>query len=79
MTYQGNTRSRVEVLATDEDNRCLGKRNQCREGKDRIEANWYRWIDSMIGMTISKYSSHQRKIRLQGKEAKEGASARVGD
>ena len=25
----------VEVLATDEDNRCLGKRNQCRVSKDR--------------------------------------------
>ena len=30
------------------------------------------WIDSMTGMTISKYPSHQGKIRLQGKEAKEG-------
>ena len=33
-----DTRSRVEVLATDEDNSCLGKRDQCREVKDRIGA-----------------------------------------
>ena len=34
MTYGVNIRSRVEVLATGEDIRCLGKRDQCREGKD---------------------------------------------
>ena len=38
VTYEVDTRSGVEVLATDEDNRCLEKRNQCREGKDRIGA-----------------------------------------
>ena len=35
VTYGVDTRSRVEVLATDEDNRCLGKHNQCRVSKDR--------------------------------------------
>ena len=34
-TYGVDTRSGVEVLATDEDNYCLGKRNQCRVSKDR--------------------------------------------
>ena len=38
MTYKVKTRSRVEVLATGEDIRCLGKRDQCREVKDEIEA-----------------------------------------
>ena len=38
MTYRGNTRSRVEVLAIDEDIRCLGKRDQYREGKDSVGA-----------------------------------------
>ena len=38
MTYEVNTRSGVEVLATSEDIRCLGKRDQCREVKDRIGA-----------------------------------------
>ena len=36
MTYRGNTRSRVEVLATDEDNHCLGKRNRDRVSKDIV-------------------------------------------
>ena len=31
-----HTRSGVEVLATDEDNRCLGKRNQGKVNKDRV-------------------------------------------
>ena len=35
VTYGVDTRSGVEVLATDEDNRCLGKRNQCRVSTDR--------------------------------------------
>ena len=35
VTYGVDTRSAVEVLATDEDNHCLGKRNQCRVSKDR--------------------------------------------
>ena len=35
VTYGVDTRSRVELLATNEDNRCLGKRNQCRVSKDR--------------------------------------------
>ena len=38
VTYGVNIRSRVEVLAIDEDICCLGKRDQCREGKNRIEA-----------------------------------------
>ena len=38
MTYKVKTRSGVEVLATSEDIRCLGKRDQCREVKDRIGA-----------------------------------------
>ena len=64
----------VEVLAISEDIRCLGKRNQCREGKDRIGAIQYLWIDSMRDMTISKCPSPQGKVRLQGKEAKEGVA-----
>ena len=36
VTYGVDTRSGVEVLTTDEDNRCLGKRNQCRVSKDRV-------------------------------------------
>ena len=35
VTYGVDTRYGVEVLATDEDNRYLGKRNQCRVSKDR--------------------------------------------
>ena len=35
VTYGVDTRSRVEVLATDEDNCCLGKHNQRRVSKDR--------------------------------------------
>ena len=35
VTYGFDTRSRVEVLTTDKDNCCLGKRNQCRVSKDR--------------------------------------------
>ena len=35
VTYGVDTRSGVEVLATDEDNCCLGKRNQCRVSKER--------------------------------------------
>ena len=38
VTYGVNIRSRVEVLTTDEDIRCLGKRDQCREGKNKIGA-----------------------------------------
>ena len=38
VTYEVKTRSWVEVLATGEDIRCLRKRNQCREGNDRIGA-----------------------------------------
>ena len=72
MTYEVNTRSGVEVLATSKDIRCLGKRDQCRELKDRIGAIQYRWTDSMKDMTESKYPSHQGKVRLKGKEAKEG-------
>ena len=41
MTYRGNTRSRVEVLATDEDNRCVGKRNRGRVSKDRVRTVQY--------------------------------------
>ena len=72
VTYKVNTRSRVEVLATSEDIRYLGKRDQCREVKDRIGAILYPCIDSMKDMTESKYPSHQGKVRLQGKKAKEG-------
>ena len=36
VTYGVDTRSGVEVLTTDEDNRYLGKRNQCRVSKDRV-------------------------------------------
>ena len=36
--HRVNTRSGVGVLAIDEGIHCLGKRNQCREGKDRIGA-----------------------------------------
>ena len=35
VTYGVDTRSGVEALATDEDNCCLGKHNQCRVSKDR--------------------------------------------
>ena len=35
VTYGVDTRSGVDVPATDEDNRCLRKRNQCRVRKDR--------------------------------------------
>ena len=38
MTYEVTTRSGVEVPATGEDIRCLGKRDQCREVKDGIGA-----------------------------------------
>ena len=38
VTYEVNTRSGVKVLATGEDIHCLGKSDQCREGKDRIGA-----------------------------------------
>ena len=36
VTYGVDTRSGIEVLAADEDIRCLGKRNQCRVSKDRV-------------------------------------------
>ena len=36
VTYRGNTRSRVEILVTNEDNRCLGKCNLDRVSKDRV-------------------------------------------
>ena len=72
MTYKMKTISGVEVLATSEDIRCLGERDQCREVKDGIGAIECQWIDSMIDVIVSKFSSHHGKIRLQGKEAKEG-------
>ena len=39
-----------------------------------IGAILYPRTDSMSDMTMSKYSSHQGKIRSQGKEAKEGVA-----
>ena len=38
VTYKLITRSEIKVLAKDEDVHCLGKRDQCREGKNMIGA-----------------------------------------
>ena len=71
MTYEVNTRSGVKVLARGEDIHYLGKRNQCREGRNRTGAIYHRWIDSKEDMTMSKHPSHQEKVETQEKEAKE--------
>ena len=38
VAYEFITRSRIKVLANDDNIHCLGKRDQCREGKNRIWA-----------------------------------------
>ena len=74
MTYEVNTRSGFKVLAKGEDIHCLGKCNQCREGKNMFGAIWYRGIGLKEGMTMSKYPSQQEKVKTQGNKAKEGVA-----
>ena len=57
------------MLAKDEDILCLGKRDQCKEGKNRIGAIEYHGVKLKEGMTVSKHSSHKEKIKSQEKEA----------
>ena len=74
MTYEVNTRSGAEVLATSEDIRCLGKRDQCREGKNKIGAIYYPGIDSKEGMTMSKHLSHKERVKMQEEAATRGVT-----
>ena len=74
MTYEVNTRFGVKVLARGEDIHCLGKCDQGRTGENGIGATLYQGIDSKEGMTVSKYSSQQKKIKTQGKTTKEGVA-----
>ena len=74
-----DTRSGVEVLATDEDNRCLGKRNQCRVSKDRAGTIQYSRDRLNERCENVKVPESSKKSQLSQKRGQKRASARIGD
>ena len=70
MTYEPITRSGIKVLSKDDHIHCLGKHDQCREGKNKIGAISYHGIDLKEDITVSKYPSLKDEIKFQEKMAK---------
>ena len=78
MTYRGDTRSRVEVLATNEDNCCLGKRNRGWVSKDKVGTISYQRDRLNERYDNVRLPESLRRSQLSGKKGQKRASAMLG-